>query len=55
MKKDDLINLKVMPEEYGYSIYLDDKKIDHVENYEISQSALPGTAILKLELLVKYP
>ncbi len=31
VKKEDLITLKILPEEHGYSIYLDDKKLHHVE------------------------
>lgn len=55
MRKDELIHLKVVPEEIGFSIYLDDKNIHHVECYTIEQSDLPGTAKLKLEMLVQYP
>lgn len=55
MDKSKLIHLKVVPEETGYAIYLDDKQIHHVERYDIEQSSLPGTAKLKIEMLVKYP
>ena len=55
LKKEDLINLKIEPEENGLSIQLDDKKMHHVEKYKIEQATLPGTARLTIEMLVKYP
>lgn len=55
MSREDLIALRIIPEEVGYSIFLDDKKIHHVEDYKIEQAQLPGTAKLKIEMLVKYP
>ena len=36
-------------------MYLDDKYIHHIEKYDIEQSNFPGTAKLKIEMLVKYP
>ncbi|MBO5199554.1 MAG: hypothetical protein J6B85_13740 [Lachnospiraceae bacterium] len=55
MNKEELIQLKVISEERARSIFLDDKKLNHVENYKIEQASLPGTAKLTLEILVKYP
>ncbi len=55
MKKEDLITLKILPEEHGYSIYLDEKKLHHVEGYDIKSSDIPGAAELLMKILVKYP
>lgn len=55
MNSEDLINLKVEPEEVGCSIKLDDKKLHHVESYKINPAPLPGAAKLTIEMLVKYP
>lgn len=55
MKKEELIKLKVVTEENGYSIFMDEKKMHHVENYKIEKATLPGTAKLTLEMLVQYP
>ena len=55
MNKKDLMKLKIVPEEIGYSLWLDDKKIHHVEDYRIEKSSLPGTATVMLKILVRYP
>ena len=55
MNKNDLIHLGVVPENDGYSIFLDEKKLHHVENYKIESASLSGIAKLTLEMLVKYP
>lgn len=55
VKKEELIKLSIIPEEKGYSIYLDDKKVHHVEDYDIKQAAIPGSALLTLKMLVKFP
>lgn len=54
-EKDELLHLRVVPEKVGFSIYLDEKRIHHVENYAIENSNFPGTAKLKVEMLVQYP
>ena len=51
----NLIGLKVVPERNGQCLYLDDKKIHHVEDYEIKCGLTPGTAVLTVKLLVRYP
>ena len=55
MEKSDLLHLRVIEEKNGCSIYLDDKKLHHVEDYKIEQSVLLGTAKVKLDVLVKFP
>lgn len=59
MGREDLIALRIEKEEMGYALYLDDKKIHHVEKYKIEQAAIPGsaklTAKLTIEMLVNYP
>lgn len=55
MKKEDLIHLKVVPEQDGYSIQLDEKELHYVETYKIEQADLSGTAKLTIEMLVRYP
>lgn len=55
MGRENLIELKLVPGKEGYSIFLDDKELNHVENYKIEQAATSGSAKLTLELLVKYP
>lgn len=55
LNKNNLLQLKIIPENGGYTIFLDDKKIHHIEKYRIEYSGIPGAAILKLELLVKFP
>ena len=55
MGADDLIHLSIREDGSGWAIYLDDKKLHHVENYCIESSTLPGTAELSIKLLVKYP
>ncbi len=52
---DDLIHLTMKENESGWDIYLDDKKLHHVENYRIESSALPGAAELSIKMLVKHP
>ena len=55
MGADDLIHLTIKEDGCGWSLYLEDKKLPHVENYHIESSALPGAAELSIKLLVKYP
>lgn len=55
MEKEELIKLRIVPEEVGYSIFMDDKKIHHVEDYKIEKSTFPGTVKLKLDILVQFP
>lgn len=55
MGKEDLMKLQLKQEGDGYLIFLDDKKIHHVEKYEIEQGILHGTALIELRLLVKFP
>ena len=39
----------------GFEIWLDEKKLHHVESYKI-ESSLPGKTVeLSIKLLVKYP
>ena len=52
---DDLIHLTIKEDGSGWDIYLDDKKLHHVESYCIESSTLPGTAELSIKMLVKYP
>ncbi len=52
---DDLIHLSIKEDGSGWAIYLDDKKLHHVEDYRIESSALPGAAELSIKMLVKYP
>ncbi len=54
-EKNELVHLRIVPEKIGFSMYLDEKYIHHIENYGIEQSDLPGTAKLKIEMLVQYP
>lgn len=54
-EKNELVHLRVVPEKVGFSMYLDDKYIHHIEKYDIEQSDFPGTAKLKIEMLVQYP
>ena len=54
-EKNELVHLRVVQEKVGFSMYLDDKYIHHIEKYDIEQSNFPGTAKLKIEMLVKYP
>lgn len=39
----------------GYEIWLDEKKLHHVESYKIESSPSGKTAELSIKLLVKYP
>lgn len=39
----------------GYEIWLDEKKLHHVEQYKIESSPSKKTAELSIKLLVKYP
>lgn len=54
-EKTDLLYLRIVEEEVGYSLYLDDKKLHHIEKYNIESSTVPGTAELSMKMLVKYP
>lgn len=52
---DDLIHLTIKEDGSGWGLYLDEKKIDYVENYRIESNTLPGAAELSIKMLVKYP
>ena len=52
---DDLIHLTIKEDGSGWGLYLDEKKIDYVENYHIESNTLPGAAELSIKMLVKYP
>ena len=52
MQKNELVHLRVVPEKIGFAMYLDEKYIHHIENYNIEQSNLPGTAKFKIKMLV---
>ena len=39
----------------GYEIWLDDKKLHHVESYKIESSPYGNKAELSIKLLVEYP
>lgn len=56
MEKDKgLMKLRVEPEKGGYALWLDDKKLHHVEDYKIESSPFGTRAELSLKLLVLYP
>lgn len=55
MDKGNLLKLNIMSKERGYSIFLDEKEIHHVENYKIESTSLTGCSKLTLEVLVAYP
>ena len=55
MDKNDLIELSIETKDAGCSIWLDDKELHHVKNYKIENGSIPGTAIVEIKLLVKYP
>lgn len=39
----------------GFEIWLDEKKLSHIESYKIESSSSGKTAELSIKLLVKYP
>lgn len=39
----------------GYEIWLDDKRIHHIENYKIESSPYKNKAELSIKMLVQYP
>ncbi|MEE0740765.1 MAG: hypothetical protein U0M21_00525 [Emergencia sp.] len=52
--KDNLIQLRVVPDGNGYRLFLDDKELHHVENYEFKSGNTPGTIELTVKLLAQY-
>lgn len=55
MGTDELVHLAIKEDENGWAVYLDDKKLHHVEDYRIENAALPGAAELSIKMLVKFP
>lgn len=55
MGAEDLMRLTIKEDESGWAIYLDNKKLHHVENFRIESATLPGAAELSIKVLVKYP
>lgn len=55
MRKEELIHLRTKESEYGTEIYLDDKKLHHIEKIEIKSSVVSGTAELLIKMKVRYP
>lgn len=49
------MQLQIKPVEGGYALWLDDKRLHHVENYKIESSPFGTRAELSLKLLVQYP
>lgn len=48
--------LKIEPTKSGgYEIWLDDKKLHHVESYKIESSPYGKTAELSIKMSVRYP
>ncbi|MFR8171156.1 MAG: hypothetical protein ACLU9Q_10095 [Marvinbryantia sp.] len=50
------MKLRIEPTQSGgYEIWLDDKKLHHVESYKIESSPYGNKAELSIKLLVEYP
>lgn len=49
------MKLRVESKKDGYEMWLDDKRIHHIESYKIESSPYRGKAELSLKLLVRYP
>lgn len=53
----DLINLRIEEKEGGgYELWLDEKRLHHIKDYEIKKSsAMNGKAELSLKIAVNFP
>lgn len=54
-EKAELIHLHTKESPEGPEVYLDDKKLHHIESIEIKSSVISGTAELLMKMKVKYP
>ena len=56
MKKEDLMKLIIF-ESNGTHLFLDGKEMDNLIDYSITheEEHMPGTAVLRLTVLVNYP
>lgn len=54
-EKAELIHLHTKESPEGPEVYLDDKKLHHIENIKIKSSVVSGTAELLIKMKVKYP
>lgn len=52
----ELINLRIVEKEgEGFGLWLDEKKLHHIKEYEVKKSsALKGKAELSLKMMVNY-
>lgn len=55
MSAEDLIHLTIKKDGSGWAVYLDEKKLHHVDGYSVESSTLPGAAELSIKMLVRYP
>lgn len=49
------MKLEVREEDDGFGLYLDGKRLEYIEEYNIKSSANGCTAELSIKMLVKYP